>query len=65
LLPRFETISYREWWDRVVAVASALVRHLGMAGRPFVCWVSRASTTTMEMALVQGAAATRGCLARS
>ena len=37
LLPRFETISYREWWDRVVAVASALARHLGMAGRPCVC----------------------------
>jgi hypothetical protein len=37
LLPRFQTISYRELWDRVVAVASALAGHLGVAGRSRVC----------------------------
>ena len=48
LLPRFETISYRELWDRVGAVASALasdpVQRCGPAIAS-VCWASPASIT--------------------
>jgi fatty acid CoA ligase FadD9 len=54
LLPRFETISYRELWDRVVAVASALSGDLVWPGdRVCVLGFTGVDYTTMDMALVE------------
>ncbi len=57
MLPRFETISYRELWDRVGAVASALTGDLEHSVRPGdrVCVLGFTSVdyTTVDVALVQ------------
>ena len=57
LLPWFETVTYRELWERVVAVASALADGPGQPIRPGdrVCVLGFASVdyATIDMALVQ------------
>ncbi|HZA10558.1 AMP-binding protein, partial [Mycobacterium sp.] len=57
LLPRFETITYREVWDRASAVASALQGDPAHSVRPGdrVCLLGFASVdyTIVELALVQ------------
>jgi len=57
LLPRFETVSYRELWDRVGAVASALTGDPAHSVRPGdrVCVLGFTSVdyTTVDVALVQ------------
>ncbi len=57
LLPRFETVSYRELWDRVGAVASALTGDPAHSVRPGdrVCVLGFSSVdyTTVDVALVQ------------
>jgi len=63
LLPRFETITYRELWERVSTVATCLAGDLEAPVRPGdrVCILGFASVdyTTIDMSLVQiGAVAT-------
>ena len=57
LLPRFDTITYRELWDRVSAVATAIASGPDASVRPGdrVCILGFASVdyTTVDMALVQ------------
>jgi fatty acid CoA ligase FadD9 len=57
LVPQFETVTYRELWDRVGAVASALASGPGLLVRPGdrVCVLGFTSVdyTTVDMALVQ------------
>jgi fatty acid CoA ligase FadD9 len=62
LLPRFETITYKELWDRVRAVASALEGYPAHLVRPGgrVCLLGFASIdyTVLQLALVQLGAVT-------
>ncbi|MDT5409448.1 MAG: fatty acid CoA ligase FadD9, partial [Mycobacterium sp.] len=54
LLPRFETISYREVWDRVGAIATALAGDPVRPGdRVCVLGFTSVDYTTIDMALVQ------------
>src|SRR3954470_4916505 len=57
LLPRFETITYRELWERVGAVASALTRGPGHPVEPgdrvAVLGFASVDYATIDMALVQ------------
>ena len=53
LLPRFETITYRELWDRVNAFANALTAEVHPGDRVCIVGFTSVDYTTIDVALVQ------------
>jgi fatty acid CoA ligase FadD9 len=53
LLPRFETITYRELWDRVNALANALTAEVHPGDRVCIVGFTSVDYTTIDVALVQ------------
>ncbi|MCA2320189.1 AMP-binding protein, partial [Mycobacterium intracellulare] len=53
LLPRFETITYRELWHRVGALADAWANDVRPGDRVFLLGFSSVDYTTIDMALAQ------------